>query len=88
MLDSGSRLDMNGGIIDMEGGDIQAVGDIEIDGALNHDGSTVGFYATTPIARQLMTTMAGTETLLQTIGKINSIIAALGTSGIGIFRHV
>ena len=27
-------------------------GEIEIDGALNHDGSTVGFYGTTPIAKQ------------------------------------
>ncbi len=26
--------------------------DIEIDGALNHDGSTVGFYGTAPIAKQ------------------------------------
>lgn len=25
---------------------------VEIDGALNHDGSTVGFYGTTPIAQQ------------------------------------
>lgn len=34
-------------------------GDIEIDGALNHDGSTVGFYGVTPIA--LQTGVAVTE---------------------------
>ena len=30
----------------------QITGDLELDGALNHDGSTVGFYGTTPIAQQ------------------------------------
>ncbi len=28
------------------------VTDLEIDGALNHDGTTVGFYGTTPIVKQ------------------------------------
>jgi hypothetical protein len=32
--------------------DAQATGDVELDGALNHDGTTVGFYGTTPIVKQ------------------------------------
>lgn len=31
---------------------IKFFADVEMDGALNHDGSTVGFYATTPIIQQ------------------------------------
>ena len=33
-------------------------GDVEIDGALNHDGSTVGFYGTTPATQQSSSTTA------------------------------
>jgi len=33
-------------------GDIRLSGEIEINGNLNHDGSNVGFYGTTPAARQ------------------------------------
>jgi hypothetical protein len=31
---------------------VQATGDAELDGALNHDGTTVGFYGTAPTTKQ------------------------------------
>jgi len=30
-------------------GTIQSTGELHLDGALNHDGTTVGFYGTTPV---------------------------------------
>ncbi len=33
-------------------GKLYASGEVEIDGALNHDGTSVGFYGTSPIAKQ------------------------------------
>lgn len=33
-------------------GSAQVTTDLEIDGALNHDGSTAGFYATTPVVQR------------------------------------
>lgn len=33
------------------GGALQVVGDLELDAALNHDGTTVGFYGVTPVVR-------------------------------------
>jgi hypothetical protein len=33
-------------------GDVKFDADIEIDGALNHDGTTIGFYGTAPIVKQ------------------------------------
>jgi len=34
------------------GGDVHVAKNLEIDGALNHDGTTAGFYATAPITQQ------------------------------------
>ena len=49
--------------------------EIDIDGALNHDGATAGFYGTTPIAQALLATGAGATvdnviTALQNIGLV------------------
>jgi hypothetical protein len=38
--------------VDGSNGDTHLYGNLEIDGALNHDGSTVGFYGATPVAKQ------------------------------------
>ena len=35
---------------------LKARGDVEIDGALNHDGTTAGFYGTTPVTKPSITT--------------------------------
>ena len=44
----------NGDLINSVGADAPARfgGEVEIDGALNHDGTTAGFYGTAPIAQQ------------------------------------
>lgn len=36
----------------VEANGIRIVNDLEIDGDLNHDGSAVGFYGTTPVSQQ------------------------------------
>lgn len=48
--------------------------DIEIDGALNHDGSTVGFYGTTPIVQQtgVAVSAAGVHAALVNLGLITA----------------
>lgn len=56
-------------------GEIRVVPGIELDGALNHDGSTVGFYGTTPIAQAVLATGAGATvddviTALQNLGLV------------------
>lgn len=48
--------------------------DIEIDGALNHDGTTVGFYTVTPIARAVVPTGSTLDqliTAMQNLGLIS-----------------
>ncbi len=50
-------------------------GDIELDGALNHDGTSVGFYGTAPIAQAVLATGAGATvddviTALQNLGLV------------------
>lgn len=49
-------------------------GDIELDGALNHDGSTVGFYGGTPVAKQtsVPVTAAGVHAALVNLGLISA----------------
>ena len=42
-------------------GDIRLSGEIEINGNLNHDGSNVGFYGTTPASRQSVGNLAATN---------------------------
>ena len=48
--------------------------DIEINGALNHDGTTVGFYSTTPITQQtgVAVTAAGIHAALVALGLITA----------------
>ena len=50
-------------------------GEVEIDGALNHDGTTVGFYGTAPITQAVLATGAGRTvddviTALQNLGLV------------------
>jgi hypothetical protein len=61
-----------GEALNMGGGAIIAAGDVEIDGALNHDGTTIGFYNTTPIAKQtgVAVTAAGIHAALVALGLI------------------
>jgi hypothetical protein len=51
---------------------VRVVSDIEVDGALNHDGSTVGFYGTAPIAQQtgVAVSAAGIHAALVALGLI------------------
>jgi hypothetical protein len=48
--------------------------DVEIDGALNHDGTTVGFYGTVPAAQQtgVAVTAAAIHAALVTLGLITA----------------
>jgi hypothetical protein len=54
---------------------------IEIDGALNHDGTTVGFYGTTP-ATQPTTIVDADGTLADITTKFNSLLSKLETLGL------
>ena len=49
-LQGESNLTFTGTQLTVTGG-AQITGDLEIDGALNHDGSTVGFYGTAPVSQ-------------------------------------
>lgn len=50
-------------------------GGLEVDGALDHDGTTVGFYGTTPISKPSVTGATDSE-------KITSLITALSNLGL------
>lgn len=65
-------LDTEGEALNLGGGAIIAAGAVEIDGALNHDGTTVGFYNTTPIAKQtgVAVSAAGVHAALVALGLI------------------
>lgn len=83
--DSGGFLNLSGSDI-INAGTIQAsgkvtTGEIEINGALNHDGSTLGFFGQAPTSRKNYTLLNGTESLLQVIGKLNELAGILGDSG-------
>ncbi len=69
LLTPGTRL-----LIGATGDDDMLLNDIEIDGALNHDGFTVGFYGTTPIAQAVLATGAGAT--------VDNIITALQNLGL------
>ena len=56
------------------GGDVIISGELEMDGALNHDGATAGFYGTTPIAQALLATGAGAT--------VDNVITALQNLGL------
>jgi len=53
-LASGGVINFNNGnaTITHSAGNLKFSSDVELDGALNHDGTTVGFYGTAPIAQQ------------------------------------
>ena len=69
----------------VDGGDSFFGGDVEIDGALNHDGSTVGFFGTTPATQPAAYTRNATivedRTLLASASATtlnnNNVLAAL-----------
>jgi hypothetical protein len=52
--------------------DLQAV--ITVDGAIDHDGATVGFYGTTPVAKQtgVAVSAAGIHAALVNLGLIGA----------------
>jgi len=62
-------------LIGATGDDDMRLTNIEIDGALNHDGSTVGFYNTTPIAKPTVTGAKGGNVAL---GNLLTALANLG----------
>ena len=43
----------------MDSGEVRILGEVEIDGALNHDGSNVGFYGVAPATRQPVGALSG-----------------------------
>ncbi len=55
-------------------GKVQILGELEIDGALNHDGTTIGFHGTTPITKQtgVEVTAAGVHAALVNLGLISA----------------
>ena len=55
-------------------GDIRVTGQLDLDGALNHDGSTAGFYGTTPIVQAVLATGAGAT--------VDNVITALQNLGL------
>jgi hypothetical protein len=83
------NLNSDSGFWDLNGTDIFDVGDIEIDGALNHDGTTVGFFNFTPKTRRSVAFPSGPTgnnslDILFLYGAINALLAALGDSGYGL----
>ncbi len=66
-----TATDTGNAYIDLGSGKIWTSGEIEIDGALNHDGSTAGFYGTAPITIQTLAadpTNAEISTVLFNLG--------------------
>ena len=55
-------------------GRIEAVGEVDIGGNLNHDGANVGFYGTAPIAQAVLATGAGAT--------VDNVITALQNLGL------
>ena len=53
---------------------LKVTGDAELDGALNHDGATAGFYGTAPIAQAVLATGAGAT--------VDNVITALQNLGL------
>jgi len=75
---SGSRINMVGGdIINVDDIDVD---NIEIDGALNHDGSTIGFFGTTPVTKQTSNLTGTTVTTLVT--DLSALLQVLRNYGI------
>jgi hypothetical protein len=84
-----AKLAINGGLAvgeDADPGDnnLKVVGNVEIDGALNHDGTTVGFYGTAPAVQQ---TGIAAQKINYTAGDLDTeaeIISALNTTNTAI----
>lgn len=57
-------------------GKLHVTGELELDGALNHDGTTVGFYGVTPVARPTLTYSRTGETAAET--QLRTALASLG----------
>ena len=62
------------------------VGNAEINGALNHDGSTVGFYGNVPLTRQTVDFQG--PSLLEVANTLSQLLQKLGDSfqGIGLIN--
>lgn len=52
------------------------VNDLEVDGALNHDGTTVGFYGVVPAARPAAPTAANASVVDATYGAEEAAVIA------------
>lgn len=76
----GSTTD-NGSNTVQVNGTFYASGEVEIDGALNHDGSTVGFYGVTPTARPAAYNQAGYSTTTRTVNALTSSTLTDNTGG-------
>lgn len=83
-----SRWDDSAGFLSLvweitrSNGNFRIVNDVEFDGALNHDGSTVGFYGTTPTTRQSYTvsgTPLRTISAASTTANVRDVVIALVT---------
>lgn len=61
--------------------DVKLDEDLEIDGVLNHDGTTIGFYGVTPAIRGNVSSSTGAS-LAEVAGKINALQAALDAIGL------
>lgn len=63
-------------------GKVTCGGEIEIDGALNHDGSTAGFFGTAPTTKPAIVGALTSVTDPAALNVIASIISALGALGL------
>jgi hypothetical protein len=63
---------------------LHVVGEIELDGALNHDGSTAGFFAATPVTQQAAVTAPAGGAFIDAESRtaINDIITKLENYGL------
>jgi hypothetical protein len=74
------NLTASGGSWDLNGTDIDDVGDLEIDGDLDHDGSRVGFYGTFPATKQ--NALLANFTTAGNANAINTLIGILQLYGL------
>ena len=79
-LNGEANLTFSGSLLTVTGS-AKITTDLEIDGALNHDGSTVGFFGETPALQQNVSQVPFPDMMSNTTA-INEIIVALGTLGL------
>jgi hypothetical protein len=65
-------------------GNAQFDGNVEINGALNHDGTTVGFYGKTPQTRAIISKATSGDSLAVLIARFNILLGVLGNSSNGV----